>query len=97
MILNSHLADRLGVAPGDDIVIRLPSQSALPGDVPIGGDTADAVAFRAAVSAVVDDQHFGRFSLMASQRAPYTIFLDRTFLSAKLGVHDKANLVISSL
>ncbi|HEX8309682.1 MAG TPA: ABC transporter permease, partial [Chthoniobacteraceae bacterium] len=94
--LNSRAAAQLGVKVGDTVVIRMEKPSAFSRDAPLSGEEAAVIAIRAKIGAVVDDQSFGRFSLQASQVAPFSIFVPLKTLQARLEMAAQANVLLAA-
>ena len=94
--LNTHLARQLGVEIGQQVVLRIPRPTALSRDVPLSPTRKATLPLRVTVRAIVDDVHFGRFSLQANQAAPLNAFLPRRWLASKLDMPDKANLMLAA-
>jgi len=93
VIINQRLADQIDVQAGDDVLLRVEKTSFLPSDAPMSvGD--DSVALRVTVKAVVSDSGFGRFSLQASQIAPFNVFVPIEKLQEKLELPGRANMLL---
>jgi len=92
--LNDRAARRLGVKPGDTILVRVAKPSALPLDAPLSGETDRTLAMRVKVRDVAGDGEFGRFSLAANQAAPYNVYLPLAWLRKELGLADGANVLL---
>jgi putative ABC transport system permease protein len=95
VIVNERLAEQMGVVEGDDILLRVEKASLLPRDAPMSIGTGFSVALRVTVKGVVGDSEFGRFSLAASQIAPFNAFVPLAWLQGKLGLSDRANMLIA--
>lgn len=95
VVLNESLAHQLQVKQGDDIVFRVPKPSALSRDAPLSSQEDSSVALRVTVQAVVNDAHFGRFGLQASQVPPFNAFMPLVWLQKKLGINGQANLLLA--
>jgi putative ABC transport system permease protein len=93
-VINTHLARQLGVAPGHPIVLRVPKPSGLPREAPLGSDRDTVASISVTVRAVIDDDHFGRFSLRANQLAPLTAFLPLGAFQDKVGLPGRANVLL---
>jgi len=93
-VVNIHLAKRLGLNPGQELLLRFTGLSAVPGDTPLAMEKPDAAAGRFRIKAVAEDAALGRFSLKSDQLAPDTVFLNITALSRILGTEDKANVLL---
>ena len=94
VLLNDRLAVQLGVATGDEIVIRVARPSALPRDVALAVNDDLALALRPRVAGVLDDEDFGRFGLAAGQVPPYNAFVDLAWLQEQLELPGRANLLL---
>jgi ABC-type lipoprotein release transport system permease subunit len=93
--LNRRLADRLGAGAGDSIVVRVEQPSALPRDMVLATTHDTALALRVAVTGVVDDAGYGRFSLAVAQVPPASVFLDLAWLQERLERPGRANLMLA--
>jgi ABC-type lipoprotein release transport system permease subunit len=94
--LNQRLAQQLGVARGDTVIIRIEKPGAFSRDAPLSGEEGDLVAIRASVGPIVGDAEFGRFALVASQVPPFSIYVPLTVLQEKLALKGRANLLLSA-
>jgi len=95
-VVNAAMAESLGVALGESVILRVEKPSLFSRDAPLSGEEEVIESIRVRVVAVADDAHFGRFSLQASQLPPVTIFLPLEMLQKRLEVPGKANLLLSS-
>ena len=93
VIINQRLADQINVQAGDDVVLRVEKASFLPSDAPmsVGGNS---IALRMTVKAVAPDSGVGRFSLQASQIAPFNVFLPIEKLQERLELPGRANMLL---
>ncbi|MEO8354036.1 MAG: ABC transporter permease, partial [Chthoniobacteraceae bacterium] len=95
-IINHRTATQLGAKTGDTIIIRLEKPGAFSRDAPLSGDESDIVAMRVTITDIVGDDGFGRFSLVASQVPPFTVFVPLEALQKQLEFAGKANLLLST-
>jgi len=93
-VINDHLARQLGVAVGDVVLLRVPVPSGLPREAPLSTDRDAVAAIRATVRAIIDDSHFGRFSLRANQFAPQSAFVPLSTLQRAVKLYGKANVML---
>lgn len=93
--VSQSMADRLGLSLGESLVLRLEKPSMFSRDAPLSGEEEVIEAIKIRVIAFLDDAHFGRFSLQASQLPPLTVFLPLDQLQQRLDVLGKANLLLS--
>jgi len=94
--INTHLADALQLGVGDELLLLLPRPSLLPRDAPLSTLDDSTVTQRMAIRGIVDDQHFGRFSLRNSQLPPHAVYLPRAELQSLLDMAGKANVLLAS-
>jgi len=102
VIINQRLATQIGVGQGDDILLRVEKISLLPRDAPMAIGEDFSIALRVTVKAVASDSvraglkpaPTGRFSLQASQIAPFNAFVPITWLQQKVGLSDRANMIL---
>jgi len=92
--VNRRTARRLGVGPGERLVLRLAEADTVPADVPLSGTRGTPIALRPTVRAVAGADAFGRFSLSADQVPPYNAYLPLGRLQAVLGLEGRANLLL---
>ena len=93
--LNARLAQQLGVAGGDAVIVRLEKPGAFSRDAPLSGEEGDLVALRLKVSHIVGDAEFGRFALSAGQVPPFSGYVSLPVLQEKLALKGRANLLLS--
>ncbi len=94
VVLNEPLAAQLRVQPGDPVLLRVQKPQALSPDAPLAPEEDATVALRLRVQAVVSDAQFGRFSLQASQVAPFNAYVSLTHLQARTAAGPRANLLL---
>ncbi len=94
--LNARLAQQLGVVAGDTVIVRVEKPGMFSKDAPLSGEENDVVALRVKVARTVDDAHYGRFALTASQVPPFTMFAPLAMVQEKLGLIAKVNVLASS-
>jgi ABC-type antimicrobial peptide transport system permease subunit len=94
VLLNAPLAAALQARIGDVVRLRIPLPSAMPLDVALEASKQSSAVVRAKVAGITREHGLGRFSLQASQRAPYNIFIPLADLQKVLRQPDKANLLL---
>ena len=94
-LLNQRLATQLGVAAGDEVVIRVEKPSLMPVEATMA--TVDEVSFalRVTIDGIVDERQFARFGLRTSQVPPFNVFLSLTWLQQELQLADRANMLLT--
>lgn len=94
-LAGTDLAARLGLQPGDSLVIRIPSPSGIPLEAPLGAQAPgrETVALRATLRGTVASDGPGGFSLRVGAAAPDTVLVSRDWLAQKLGRPGQANLL----
>jgi len=94
VVLNEPLAQRLRLAPGDEVKLRIDKPGLMPREVPLTPDSDLSILFRPAVRAVAAKSHFGRFSLQANQVASLNVFVPIEWLQENLDHPGRANLLL---
>jgi len=95
-LVNQHLAARLDLRRGDDILIRFENLDFMPKDAPLALDTDSTIAGRYRIKAIAGDGDFGRFNLNADQIAPDSVYVSLSHLSEKMGLAGRANILLFS-
>ena len=94
IFLNKRLAAQLGAREGEEILLRVEKPGILPRDAPLSTDVDSSVAMRLNVKEIVSDLDFGRFSLQANQISPFNAFVPLLWLQKKVGLPDRANMLL---
>jgi len=92
--INEPLADRIGAGVDDTLIVRVEIPGALSKDAPLSGESEQTTPFTAAITAVLDAENFGLYSLKSEQVPPATIFLRRERLEAILEQSGRANVIL---
>jgi ABC-type antimicrobial peptide transport system permease subunit len=93
--INAALARQLAAREGDDILLRVRKPSALGLDAALSPRNEDTVALRLKVGAILRPEMLGNFGLTAQAAPSANLFLPEAFLADKVGVPDRANLIVS--
>ncbi|UCH95161.1 MAG: FtsX-like permease family protein [Candidatus Aminicenantes bacterium] len=93
-IINHHLASRLQLEAGDEVLLRIKKLDMIPKDIPLSLDTDNTMAKPFKVRAIASDAQFGRFNLKADQVAPDTVFVSLFSLSGEMGYDSRANVLL---
>lgn len=92
VVLNQACADELRVSVGDLVTVRLPIESAVPADSPLGRRESETEGLpRLTVVDIIDDMGLGRFSLAPSQMTPQNVYLSREMIAEALEREGQAN------
>ncbi len=76
IVVNEALAEELDVREGDKLTVRLPSQSAVPADNPLGRRESDTVNLPGLkVVKIIPNRSIGRFDLRSNQRPAMNAFV----------------------
>jgi ABC-type antimicrobial peptide transport system permease subunit len=94
IVLNKSLAEKLEVASGDEVVLRIETPSLMPRDVPLTPDSDLTVAFRLKVETIAGQSDFGNFNLKANQITPLNAFVPLLWLQEQLGRTNQANTIL---
>jgi ABC-type antimicrobial peptide transport system permease subunit len=94
IVLNQPLAEQLGVAVGEPVILRLPRLTSIPADSPLGRKTETVQSLRLTVSQIVPATGAGRFDLRPSQQLPRNAFVSLDGLSERLERPGQANAIL---
>lgn len=95
VILNASAADELGVHIGDEVTLRLPDETAVPADSPLGRREIRSEGLpRMVVTGIIPDAGLGRFSLSPNQAAPQSVFARRQTIADVLERDGQANAML---
>ena len=94
--VNEKLAAALGVAPGDEISLRVIRPDVMSRDAPLSSRESEPVT-RAllTVRQVLPDTGLGRYSLTAGQIAPYNAFVSLFWLQEQVGLEGRVNKLLA--
>jgi ABC-type lipoprotein release transport system permease subunit len=95
VILNEPLAAQLGVADGDQVLVRARKPQALAADSPIAPQDESAFAMRLRVRSIAPAALLGNFNLTGSQTPPLNAFVRFDELQRLSGAQGRANLLVS--
>lgn len=96
VFLNGALASQLEVVEGDEIILRIRKATQLAQDIVLNPREGTSVALRLKVGKILSPALLGDFSLIAGQSPPLNAFLPLDFLARKLGLENRANLLLNS-
>ena len=94
--INRRLADELGIAEGDALLLRFHTDSLIPAESVMGRKTDSVRLFRMQVAAVLDNSGPGRFGLSPQQQLPHNAFVSREMLQRSLEQPGRANALFVS-
>ena len=92
--LNQPLADRLGVRPGDAVLLRLPKQSAIPADSALGRKRETIRSQRVTVREIIPATGLGRFGLQPTQQEPLLAYVSLAWLQEQLEQPWRVNAIL---
>ncbi len=93
VVLNRPLADELGAAVGDRVILRLPQVTNIPPDSPLGRKTATSQSRGLTVVDIVAAEGLGRFGLHPTQQLPYNAYTSVETLQDLLDQRDNVNMI----
>ncbi|MEM9187250.1 MAG: FtsX-like permease family protein, partial [Planctomycetota bacterium] len=92
--ITAPLAEELGVSEGGEVVLRLPTVTALPADSPLGEKADTTIGKRLTIARVLPPTGLARFSLAPSQTDPRNAFLPLATVQLLLGEPGGANALL---
>ncbi len=94
VVLNTHLAERLSVRPGDELVFRFEKANTFPLGISFTSTSDQFFSRRLTIDKIIDDDQFGRFGLEPTQIAPNTVFLPLKTLGEYIDAERQCNLIL---
>ncbi|MEM6279961.1 MAG: FtsX-like permease family protein, partial [Verrucomicrobiota bacterium] len=94
--INEPLAQWIGAAEGDTLIVRVELPGALSKDAPLSGESEQTTPFTAKVSSVVSGEDLGLFSLRAEQVPPSTLFIKQSRFEEVLEQAGLVNLILAN-
>jgi len=91
--LSRSIASELGVAVGDEVLLRVPLTKNMSAESVLGEKADTTTSRRLEVAAVLPDEGLARFSLRPSQQPPRNVFLPLATLQKLLKLAGRANAV----
>ena len=89
--ITQRLQTELGIEVGDDLLLRLPASTSLPGDSTLAEKEDTLVSRRFRVTTILPNEGIARFSLQPNQRAPRNAFVALSELQNLYDWENKAN------
>ena len=98
VLLNSALASRLAVKKEgeNEVVLRIDNPSAISRNLVLAPFKDSTISMRLPVKGIVDDNHFGRFSLEANQQESLNLFVPIIWLQRQIKRDGRSNLLLIS-
>lgn len=93
---NQALMQALGVAAGEDVLIRVEKPGALSKDAPLAGEVNQTATLRATLKASLSGSALGNFSLAANQTTPRNLFVPLARLQAALELPAQVNVALTT-
>jgi putative ABC transport system permease protein len=94
VLINTVLAEKLGVKPGDPFLLRFEKRSAIPGELPFASRESRSAVMRVTVKAILSAEQLGQFSLRISQIPPPAVFLPLETLNRAIQLTSRANRLL---
>ncbi len=98
VLVNSALASRLKIAEKSEaeVVLRFDNPSTISRNLVLAPNKDNTISRRLPVTGVLDNDHFGRFSLEANQQEPLNLFVTLAWLQEQINRTGRANLLLVS-
>ncbi len=94
IVLNQPLAEQLGIAVGDRVILRLGKLEQVPADSPLGRKSGRVESLpELEVTGILPAASLGRFSLQPMQTAPQNAYVSLATLQEGLAAEGKANAI----
>lgn len=97
IVLNQPLADDLGAAVGDEVVLRLPKSNQVPADSPMASksDRIRGIGGLRVIE-IIPARGLGQFSLRPRQTVPRNAYVSAGTIQEALAIGDKVNAILVS-
>ena len=95
-LISDNIAQQLQLKKGDEFLLRVENVSPVPINAPFASEAKPSLGIRLNVKGIINDQNMGRFSLRNNQAAPFNIFVSLEFLTSKLNLAKRANVILFS-
>ena len=94
--VNEKLAAALGLAPGDEMSLRIIRPDLMVRDAPLSSrENEPVVRALCTVKQIVPDTGLGRYALTAGQIAPYNAFVSLRWLQEQVSMEGRVNTLVS--
>ena len=90
-LINRRVANELGAAEGDDILLRFHTDTLVPAESVMGRKADNVRMARLRVISIIEDSGPGRFGLSPQQQLPYNIYVSKRQLQQALDQPARAN------
>lgn len=94
VVINRTLAEQLGAAVGQTLLLRLPKPGTIPAETPLGRKRDTVEIHRVILSEILADEGLGRFELQANQQPPRNAFVALDWLQQRLDRAGAANTIL---
>jgi len=95
VVISINLAEKLNLKVSDEFLLRVRNADIVPLNAPFTDDTEQTIAIRVVVIKIAGNDELGRFSLRNDQKAPYNVFINRSYLAEKLDIPGLSNVAIT--
>ena len=95
--INTRIARLLELSIGDQLILQVEKNSTIPLETPVASKADRIATIPVTIAAILDDRQLGRFSLRSNQIEPNNLFMDISYLSGKLGVLPRNNIILCQL
>lgn len=94
IFINTAIQNRLSLKQGSSIMLSIPKASDISINTPFVSSNTSFVSIRDTVSDILDDLHFGNFTLLSTQTEPYNVFIPIKKLKETLDISTDGNIVL---
>ena len=96
VLVNRRLADELGLALDDGLLMRFHTDALVPAESVMGRKADNVRMIRLRIASILDDSGPGRFGLSPQQQLPYNAFVSKEVLQRALDQPGRANALFVS-
>ena len=95
-IISENIAHKLHLKKDDEFLLRVENATIIPLNAPFVSEIKSSEGLRLKVKAIANDQNMGRFTLRNNQSAPFNVFVSREYLSNRLDLVNRINVILFS-
>jgi ABC-type lipoprotein release transport system permease subunit len=96
IVLNRPVAEQLGAAVGDVLLLHLPRPGLIPADSPLGRKRETVRSVRVTVSQIIAAEGLGRFGLRPTQQLPRNAYVPLDWLQERLDQPGRVNAILAA-
>lgn len=94
IVISDHLASRLSLKVGDEVLLRMRTLHPIPPNTPLVSNSEPTIARRVRIANIATRAQGSHFNTEISQISPYNIFVDLQWLNSVMSLENRCNLIL---